>query len=357
MRSLFQSPVHDQVSLLRCRRCKTNILKVVNRYLQWMCPTAQPMLPYHDGGLARCLRFKSSKAEIDFLIDYLTAKVAEIPENPPSKAGIVCLFPTHRVLDFYYESIHPHIPSYKGKPESHPTRLQLARLLELVCRPNQRFVERLILELFTSVKPRHKLEMVRLILQHDILPSDAMDQLISNSVLSGAALADGKTFVELCHNLSSREPKLLASTLASRFGHEPAEWEPLIEDFIDHLESTDQDELINTFCDRALPEFALPAEDKRSVLFLTMHGSKGLTKKTVVLPGLEQAWLPGESLGADLEEKKRLFYVAITRTTDDLLITYPYFRARGDPLNYPIQGRGRVSQFVRHAGIPEINHA
>lgn len=199
--------------------------------------------------------------------------------------------------------------------------------------------------------------MVRLILQHDISPLEAVNRLISAGVLSGTALADGKAFVELCNNLSSSDPQLIATVLSSKFGHEPEQPEPKIEDFLIQQGTTDQDELINTFCDYLLPEYALPAEDRRSVLFLTMHGSKGLTRKTVVLPGLEQAWLPGQAQGADLEEKKRLFYVAITRATDNLLITYPYFRAKGDPLNYPIQGRGIVSQFVRHAGIPETHHA
>ncbi len=67
MRNLFHSPIHDQVSLLRCRRCKENILIVANRYLRWMSPAAQSMLPYHKGGVARCYCFKSSKAEIEYL--------------------------------------------------------------------------------------------------------------------------------------------------------------------------------------------------------------------------------------------------------------------------------------------------
>lgn len=155
MRNLFHSPAYDQVSLLRCYRCKENILNAANRYLLWMSPAAQSMLPRHNGGSAHCYRFKSSRAEIEFLIEYLAARVAEIPENPSPKDGIVCLFPTHRVLDFYFDKIKPHIQSYKGKSEVHPKRLQLTRLLELVCQPNQRFLERIILESFTAVKPRH----------------------------------------------------------------------------------------------------------------------------------------------------------------------------------------------------------
>jgi len=357
MRNLFQSSVHDRVSLLRCRRCKRNILNAANRFLLWMDPTAQPMLAHYNGGAVHCYHFKSAKAEIGFLVNYLTTKVAELPENPSPKQGIVCLFPSRKALAFYYDRIQPEVPSYTGKATSHPTRQQLALLLELVTNPNQRFIERLILESFTAIKPRHRLEIVRLILQHDISPSQAIDRLISTGVLSGIAVAAGRMFVELCRSLSSQDPHLIANALASHLGREGGELRPLIVDLLSQLGDTDPDDLINAVCDRALLEFTLPTENRRSVLFLTMHGSKGLTKKTVVLPGLEQVWLPGESSGADLEEKKRLFYVAITRAMDDLLITYPRTRARGNPLNYNAEGRGRVSHFVERAGIPDIYYA
>jgi superfamily I DNA/RNA helicase len=81
-----------------------------------------------------------------------------------------------------------------------------------------------------------------------------------------------------------------------------------------------------------------------------MHGSKGLTKKTVVLPGLEDAWLPGSN-DDNFAEKQRLFYVAITRATDEVLITVPRSRARGDPLHYDAPGRNEVSRFVTDSEI------
>ena len=87
-----------------------------------------------------------------------------------------------------------------------------------------------------------------------------------------------------------------------------------------------------------------------------MHGSKGLTKRTVVLPGLEQAWLPGGASGEDLAERQRLFYVAITRATDRILITFPRTRARNDSLNFDAPGRGEASTFVTDAGLECVYH-
>jgi superfamily I DNA/RNA helicase len=126
--------------------------------------------------------------------------------------------------------------------------------------------------------------------------------------------------------------------------------------FLLTVDEPDQDNTIALVCDALLPDTAAPIEDLRAVLFLTMHGSKGLTKKTVVLPGLEQAWLPGGATGEDLGERRRLFYVALTRATDRVLITVPHTRGRSDTLNFDAPGRGEVSTFIADAGLNCVYH-
>ncbi len=259
-------------------------------------------------------------------------------------------------LHFYYDSIHQKVPSYTGKVEAHPDRQKLELLLELVYKPKQRFIERLILESFKDIKARHKQEMVKLILQHDLSPSDAIESMLSITGLGASAADAGRAFVELCRHLSSQDPHLVSKMIADHLNRNEDEIHPLIVSFLSQFGDLDPDDLIGGVCDRLMPEHVAPVADPRSVLFLTMHGSKGLTKKTVMLPGLEDSWLPGDSLGSELEEKKRLFYVALTRATDNLLITYPRTRARGDPLNYNAQGSGKVSHFVIRAGIPDVYH-
>jgi superfamily I DNA/RNA helicase len=76
-----------------------------------------------------------------------------------------------------------------------------------------------------------------------------------------------------------------------------------------------------------------------------------------VMPALERAWLPGTVSGTRLEEQKRLFYVALTRATDSVLMTYPRTRAQGDPLNYNAPGRREPCPYIARAGINEIYHA
>jgi DNA helicase-2/ATP-dependent DNA helicase PcrA len=72
-------------------------------------------------------------------------------------------------------------------------------------------------------------------------------------------------------------------------------------------------------------------EDADVVKLMTIHGAKGLEFKAVFSVGLEENLFPSSmSLydRADLEEERRLFYVAITRAKERLWITYANSRYR-----------------------------
>jgi len=357
LRELCLSDRNDRVSLLRCRRCKSRIVKAANTFLTAMRPDPRLMLPLKDGGQISCFCFKSSKAEIAFLTQFLSRFIDELPENPRPKDGAVCLFPSWRVLDFYYDRLSPHIPCEKRKSTPHALRLWLRRVLQLVCHPDQRFLERLILEGYSAIKPRHKREMVNLILRHDISPADALDILIADGVLTGLVASQASAFCELCHTLGSRDPALIAEQIVGPLDTDAHQLRQRLETFLQRCGEPEQEEAIDRLCDELIPNSAQPCEDPRAILFLTMHGSKGLTKHTVVMPGLEEAWLPGNAKDSDLAEKRRVFYVALTRATDRVLITFPTRRARGDPLNYEAPGRGQVCSFVRRSGTGCSYHA
>lgn len=73
------------------------------------------------------------------------------------------------------------------------------------------------------------------------------------------------------------------------------------------------------------------SKDKNTVSLMTIHSSKGLEFKNVFIVGLEENLFPSQmSLNSrtDLEEERRLFYVAITRAEKKLVITYATSRYR-----------------------------
>ncbi len=69
-------------------------------------------------------------------------------------------------------------------------------------------------------------------------------------------------------------------------------------------------------------------EDEKATL-MTIHSAKGLEFDTVFLTGVEEGLFPGErSIGNDdeIEEERRLFYVAVTRAKVNLYISYVHER-------------------------------
>lgn len=61
-------------------------------------------------------------------------------------------------------------------------------------------------------------------------------------------------------------------------------------------------------------------EEKDAVKLMTIHASKGLEFDTVFITGMNQGVFPSKKT-QDFEEERRLFYVAVTRARDHLIIT------------------------------------
>jgi DNA helicase-2/ATP-dependent DNA helicase PcrA len=91
------------------------------------------------------------------------------------------------------------------------------------------------------------------------------------------------------------------------------------------------------------------AEGADRVLLLTAHNAKGLEFPVVIVAGLEEGLFPHGVSSVDedgLEEERRLFYVALTRAADEVLLTAAAYRRRFDGAR-----GGQVSRFVGE--IPE----
>ena len=90
-----------------------------------------------------------------------------------------------------------------------------------------------------------------------------------------------------------------------------------------------------------------PGEDRR-ITVSTIHRAKGAEAQLVLLLGCEEQLLPSwRSLQSadpeDLEEERRLFYVAATRAKDHLILTRCHVR-RG-------RATGGPSRFLAEAGL------
>mgnify|MGYP004656790571 CR=1 FL=1 len=84
--------------------------------------------------------------------------------------------------------------------------------------------------------------------------------------------------------------------------------------------------------------------DEDSVTLMTVHSAKGLEFERVFISGLEEGMFPSmRSLGIDseIEEERRLFYVASTRAKRELFMTYATLRTMFGQTKY-----GKKSRFL-----------
>jgi len=64
-----------------------------------------------------------------------------------------------------------------------------------------------------------------------------------------------------------------------------------------------------------------------AVTLITMHNTKGLEFPIVIITGLEQGLFPrDDESGDEIEEQRRLFYVALTRAKDRIYMTACHWR-------------------------------
>ncbi len=97
-------------------------------------------------------------------------------------------------------------------------------------------------------------------------------------------------------------------------------------------------------------------EKKNAVTLMTAHSAKGLEFEVVFITGMEDGLFPVSSScnsEEELEEERRLFYVAVTRAKDKLYITHSNQRYRHGELSYQLKSRfiTEISQGVYDKNI------
>ena len=86
-------------------------------------------------------------------------------------------------------------------------------------------------------------------------------------------------------------------------------------------------------------------EDRNKVTIMTIHSAKGLEFKHLVIAGVEEELFPSQMSidnPKDLEEERRLFYVALTRAEKSAVITYAALRYK-----WGIQNACSPSRFIK----------
>lgn len=106
--------------------------------------------------------------------------------------------------------------------------------------------------------------------------------------------------------------------------------------------ASEYDTLSDFLADATLMSSADEATSKNSVTLMTMHAAKGLEFPVVFIVGMEEGLFPGSRAydnDAELEEERRLAYVAMTRAMKRLFLTYALSRYSYGTRSYSMPSR------------------
>jgi DNA helicase II / ATP-dependent DNA helicase PcrA len=143
-----------------------------------------------------------------------------------------------------------------------------------------------------------------------------------------------------------------------------------IRDFVDAAREEDEPETINHYLENVsllTDTDNEKDEDRNRVSIMTVHAAKGLEFKYVYIAGVEEELFPSHMTmqsPKDLEEERRLFYVAVTRAMNQVTISYAKSRYKwGTPtesspsrfileiddkyINWPDDPRNQQNVFAR----------
>jgi len=104
--------------------------------------------------------------------------------------------------------------------------------------------------------------------------------------------------------------------------------------------------------DEFLNDLALQSDqdsiDMENIAIMSIHASKGLEFEHLFVIGMEEGFLPLVGDGSDIEEERRLGYVAITRAKEELTLSYSesrFYKGRRTELS--------KSRFLKECGVAQ----
>lgn len=117
------------------------------------------------------------------------------------------------------------------------------------------------------------------------------------------------------HKNNSDDPVQAASRLENmtELANSGVDYKCTREGLMEFLDSVSLDQTLDS---------QAPVDSEDYVTLITMHNTKGLEFNNVIITGLEDKLFPRpDKSGDELEEERRLFYVAITRARNELFLT------------------------------------
>lgn len=314
-------PTAKKLVLPVCTRCPTNILKKAHALVsknQYRDNSKQPLLalPKVDqralGGLIESVGLKSDKAEAAFLA---TALRRLTDMGIPAKEVLVLCATRDLGLELFQAVQHQDsklaLEDCLTKAKSSLDAQQVLRyLLNFLENSEDNLALRMLFTALCELKP----EEVRIIRQ----------SAVENKVSLWSAIAHGlptphlrKSTAERIQRFASCVTQTQGEELSNRIKKFAAAY-PSLEQVVAEWQTK------RIAAEQTEDEARIEAESAvTGIRFMTMHSSKGLDAQYVFIPFMESDLVLA---GKDMEEQRRLLYVAITRARTTVVFTWAWSR-------------------------------
>lgn len=318
-----------------CRRCPPNIVAISNALIAHDPHTSRPTPLKPDTTRSPAtlwvVQHRSLEEETQNIADFVDQYLDAHKEIPPGRVLVLAprRFIGNAIKDALISRKRNALSYYQEDPVSSPAASEGFCMLSLLVDDSDRAALRAWLGFGSS---DHRCGAIRRIREY-------CDSIGKEFAAVLKALADGS--IKIAHTQSVVQRwNLLQTRLAALDGLSglplvDALWPSSAEDVSDirllaasvAYETPDAEELLDELR-IAVTQPELPGTESDIIQVMSLHKSKGLTRNLVVVAGCMAGTLPyvdaRDSVpvqNAKLEEQRRLFYVAVTRATDVLVIS------------------------------------
>jgi DNA helicase-2/ATP-dependent DNA helicase PcrA len=368
---------HDHISdkdLDECRRCPTSVVAAANALIANNVHRPRPVpLVAHAGnppGEIFNVQWPSMADEITGLSEYilhLLRASAQAGERRVAPGDIMVLSPSSQIGNGIRDQLLDYgVPSHsfysEGLLVDDCAKVAMA-MMNLLSEPDDRVALRYLLGVGS---PNFLAREYAVLRQTCRLEGKAPIEILDEIVDHGRVIANTGKLVTKYQGLRERLSALRAMQPQDQIASllpDQAAWAQQFRDRADAIIAAEVENPLRAIF-KAMREAVIQPEvpsDPDFVRVMSLHKSKGLTSKFVIVAGAVQGSLPrfndrlvGVAADEALEEQRRLFYVAITRPTEALVLSHYQRIADGAQFRVgAILNRNRKtypSQFIGEAG-------
>jgi len=371
-------PGTSNESLVECRRCSHLVVKLANSLIQNNTAREKRTLipfPSNPQGEVHVVQWESIEEEAEGITKFINQKIKKGEVNP---GGILVLAPRKQfgyairdslnascitAASFFQEELLDGKPTVMNASQAQ----QAITLLTLLVNPDDRVALRCWCGFGSASLNRSAWTRLKEYCQReDLSPREALDMLKEDSIRIPYTNPILNRYTILMERLNEIKNLDRESLLQSLFPMGESWSDPFRYIIRDLDEDEIQPDIILDTLTTSITQPELPT-DVDYVRVMSLHKSKGLSADMVVVVGCSEGLIPPRydkkktelSYKDFIEEARRLFYVAITRSRNILVLSNVVkiplhiahkMRAKVIPYPYTNTGRTVTSKFISELG-------